>query len=50
MIPSRASLTEDFFYTDSVNDGVDVPFLEVFQVQLPVGVDDDGIAMQLGRV
>ena len=42
--------TEDFFYTDSVNDGVDVPFLEVFQVQLPVGVDDDGIAMQLGRV
>ena len=41
---------EDFFYTDSVDDGVDLAFLEVFQGQLPVGVDDDGIAVELDRI
>ena len=41
---------EDFFYADSVDDGVDVAFLEVFQVQLPVGVDDDSVPVELGRV
>ena len=35
---------EDFFDADSVDDGVDLAFLEVFQVQLAVGVDDDGVA------
>ena len=41
---------EDFFDTDSVDDGVDLAFLEIFQVELPVGVDDDGIAVELGRI
>ena len=50
MIPSRGIAAEDFFDADSVDDGVDVALLEVFQVQLPVGVDDDGVPVQPVRV
>ena len=41
---------EDFFYADSVDDGVDLAILGVFQVQLPVGVDDDGVPVEMGEV
>ena len=50
MIPSRASLREDFFHADSVDDGVDLASLEVFQVQFSVGVDDDGFPVELNGV
>ena len=41
---------EAHFDTDSVDDGVDLAFLEVFQVQLAVGVYDDGVPVEMGRV
>ena len=50
MIPSRASLRKISSTPIPWTMASTLAFLEVFQRQLPVGVDDDGVPVELGRV